>query len=125
MATELFHTLYHQAFRLDCPLITLFNKLKSGLGTSGKTLERVEMAKSFYNAGADFLDALDTMARDQLRVGNTDTLFYRNAVRKYRCPNCGSPYCDNAVEVVRVRPGIHISIISPDDGTVVPHGDEE
>jgi hypothetical protein len=113
MASELFHRLYHQAFRLDCAVIQTLNRLKQGLKTSGKTLERVELALRLNDAGADFFDDCEAIGKRVARNFSRRSVAYRNANREYYCPNCRSPYCDNAVEVFKLPPGITVSVISP------------
>ena len=123
MATELFHELYHRAFRRDCATIQTLNKLTSGIGP-GPTTSRARLATQLHSASIDFMDAIDEQAQQLARTVNHRSSVYRNATTKWQCPNCRSPYCDNAVPLLRVPDGVIISVISP-AGTVQSTDDEE
>ena len=90
MASELFHDLYKRAYRLDCPTIHTLNGLAAGLGP-GPTLERVNLTDLLYDAGREFIDSMDEFARRHNPK--------RSRMIKYRCPACGDPYCNGAVQV--------------------------
>ena len=96
MASELFHELYAKAFRLDCPHVHTLNGLTHGLGP-GPTTQRIGLAEALYDAGADFIDAIDEYAMKHAQ---------RNREIKLRCPNCGDPYCSGAMPSVRTPMGI-------------------
>jgi len=88
MATELFHDLYRRAFRLDCSTIHTLNGLTRGMGP-GPTTARVKLAESLDQAGADFIDAIDDIAR-KWAIPKARAI-------KFMCPGCGSPYCGGAI----------------------------
>ena len=114
MASELFASLYHKAFRLDCAIIHSLNRLTAGLG-AGSTTNRVVLAEQLYNATCDFFDEMDSITRKHSDyVGGT--VPYRRSRCRFMCPNCRSSYCGCALPYSPL-PLIHVALISPAGGT--------